>query len=217
MVAKRYRVNIDADKIRKAYFKFESLVDLDDQFKCCLCGYHPIILIFDVIRKCAFKMPYCESTEGDVLNEMVDIEKFWNNVSKFCINDHENGACNKVIPSLSFWAPWLPKQTRASQYVYNTESLKGAQENEENDYLKCLSEERLEELFNMGDVMTLREHCKECGIHASKLTRIDCIARLKSAVQSVAEIDKLFFNVWQASGGTLTATCPHGIVYAVKN
>ena len=58
MVAKRYRVNIDADKIRKAYFKFESLVDLDDQFKCCLCGYHPVILIFDVISKCAFKMPY---------------------------------------------------------------------------------------------------------------------------------------------------------------
>ena len=117
-------------------------------------------------------MSYCESTdEGDVLNEMVDIEMFWNNVSKFCINDHdENGACNKVIPSLSFWAPCLPKQTRASQYVYNTEFLKGAQEKEENDYLKCFSEERLEELFNMGDVMTLRELCKECGIHASKLT-----------------------------------------------
>ena len=113
-------------------------------------------------------------------------------------------------------APWLPKQTRASQYVYNTEFLKGAQEKEENDYLKCLSEERLEELFNMGDVMTLRELCKECGIHASKLTRIDCLARLKSALQSVAEIDKLFFKVWQASGGTLTATCPHGTVYAVR-
>ena len=54
----------------------------------------------------------------------------------------------------------------------------------------------------MGDVMTLRELCKECGIHVSKLTQIDCIARLKSTVQSVAEIDKLFFKVWQASGGT---------------
>ena len=69
----------------------------------------------------------------------------------------------------------------------------------------------------MGDVMTLRVLCKECGIHVSKLTRIDCIARLKSAVQSVTEIDKLCFKVWQASGGTLTAACPHGIVYAVKN
>ena len=47
----------------------------------------------------------------------------------------------------------------------------------------------------MGDVMTLRELYKECGIHASKLTRIDCIARLNSAVKSVAEIDKLFFIV----------------------
>ena len=49
------------------------------------------------------------------------------------------------------------------------------------------------------------------------MTRIDCVARLKSAVQSVAEIDTLFFKVWQASGGTVTATCPHGIVYAVNN
>ena len=30
---------------------------------------------------------------------MVDIEKFWSNVSKFCIKDYdENGACNNVIP-----------------------------------------------------------------------------------------------------------------------
>ena len=135
-----------------------------------------------MIRKCAFKMPYCENIEGKVLNETVDIEKFWSNVSKCCMKDHDgNGACNKVIPPLSFWTPWLP-----SQYVYNTEFLKDTQEKEENDYLKCLFEERLEELFYL---MTLRELCKECDSHASKLTRIDCIARLKSAVQSVAEID----------------------------
>ena len=84
-----------------------------------------------------------------MLNMMVDIEMCWSNVSKFCIKDHdENGACNKVIPSLSFWAPLLPKQTRASQYVCNTEFLKteflkGTREREENDYLECLIEERL--------------------------------------------------------------------------
>ena len=85
------------NKIRKAYFKFESLVDLDDQFKCCLCGYHPVILIFDVIRKCAFKMSHCKKVEDKMFNEMVYVEKFWSNVSKLCINDHDgNGECNKV-------------------------------------------------------------------------------------------------------------------------
>ena len=68
----------------------------------------------------------------------------------------------------------------------------------------------------MGDLSTLRKVCKECGIKADKLTRIDCISRLKSAVQSVANIDKLFFKIWQASGGILTGTCIHGIVYPFK-
>ena len=103
-VEKRHKININADEIRKVYFKFgRSLVDLDDQFKCCLCGYHPFILIVDVIHKCAFKMPHCKNVEGKMFNEIVDVEMLWSNVSKFCINDHDdNGERNKVIPSLSF-------------------------------------------------------------------------------------------------------------------
>ena len=67
-----------------------------------------------------------------------------------------------------------------------------------------------------GDLTRLCELCEEFGIRAGKLTRIDCISRLKSAVQSVAEIDKLLYKVCQASGGTVTAAWPHGIIYAVK-
>ena len=35
-------------------------------------------------------------------------------------------------------------------------------------------------------------------------------------MESLADIDKLFFKVWHASGGTLTGTCPHGVVYTIK-
>ena len=72
-------------------------------------------------------------------------------------------------------------------------------------------------LFNMGDLSTLRELCENCGINSKRLTKIECILRLKSAVESVADIDKLFFKVWHASGGTLTGTCPHGVVYIIKH
>ena len=68
----------------------------------------------------------------------------------------------------------------------------------------------------MCDLSTFRKVCKECGIKADNITRIDCISRLKSAIQSVANIDKLFFKIWQASEGILTGTCIHGIVYSFK-
>ena len=113
------------------------------------------------------------------------------------------------MPSLGFWAPLIPEKTCLNSMVYSTEFQKGSNDEGDDDYLKCLSEESL-------DLSTLRKVCKECGIKADKLTRIDCISRLKSAIQSVANIDKLFFKIWQASGGILTGTCIHGIVYSFK-
>ena len=101
--------------------------------------------------------------------------------------------------------------------IYITEYLKGKQDVQQDEYLKCLSEETLEEIFNMGKVDELRELCRECGIsNTGQMTKINCIVSLTSAIKSVTDVDKLFFKVWQASGGLLTATCPHGIVYAIK-
>ena len=79
--------------------------------------------------------------------------------------------------------------------VFSTEYLKGNQADEESSYLKCLSEERLEEIFTMGDLSTLRELCENCGINSKKLTKMEYILRHKSAVESLADIDKLFFKV----------------------
>ena len=58
MLEKRYKVTIEKDKVIKAFFKFISLTDINNFFKCCLCGYHPTILTFDVIRKCVFNMSH---------------------------------------------------------------------------------------------------------------------------------------------------------------
>ena len=63
--------------------------------------------------------------------------------------------------------------------VFSTEFCKGSMESEEDEYLKCLSEETIWELFNIGDLCTLRKLCSECGIKADKMTKIDCISRLR--------------------------------------
>ena len=213
LIENRYQVFIEKDKILKTFFKFESMVDYNEEYKCVLCGVHPIILNFDVMRKCAFKLDGTMDSRQQ-FNEVIDHDHFWQQVDKSCIDEHSNA--NKIAPSLGFWAPWIPEKTRLDSMVYSTEFQKGSNDEGEDDYLKCLSEESLEELFSMGDLSTPRKVCKECGIKADKLTRIDCISRLKSAVQSVANIDKLFFKIWQASGGILTGTCIHGIVYSFK-
>lgn len=107
-------------------------------------------------------------------------------------------------------------RSRRSHEIFNTEYKKEAKEDEHHQYLSFLSEERLEEMFSNGDLKVLRQLCEECGIPCKRMTKIECITRLKSAIKSNCDIDKMFFKIWQGSGGVLTATCPHGIVYALK-
>ena len=59
-----------ADTARKGYYQFNSLLQVDELFKCCLCGYHPLILTFDVIRKLAFDMPAID-IKDKVVNDIV--------------------------------------------------------------------------------------------------------------------------------------------------
>ena len=47
---------IEKDNILKSSFKFGSMVDYNAEYKCVLCGVHPVILNFDVMRKYVFKL-----------------------------------------------------------------------------------------------------------------------------------------------------------------
>ena len=53
---KLYNINIDHQKVRKTLYKYLALISDDNNFRCYICGYHPVILTFDVSRKVAFKM-----------------------------------------------------------------------------------------------------------------------------------------------------------------
>ena len=75
---------MDVDKVRKAFFKYISMMDLDDAYKCVLCGYHPTILTFDTTRKTVFRMPQLDDIDSSS-DGQVDVEKFWMDVNGLCI------------------------------------------------------------------------------------------------------------------------------------
>ena len=157
-------------------------------------------------------MPYVEPIDN--LMEQVNAKMFWDNVNKSCVDLLND---KNMTPTMSNWAAFIPEKSRKSEMVFNTEYLKGKADKEQDEYLKCLSEEQLEQIFEMKNVTELRRLCKECGINAENMTKIRCIASLTSAIKSVTDVDKFFLKIWNASGGILTATCPHGIVYAIKH
>ena len=209
----RYKCKMDADVIRKAFFKYVSLLELDKCFNCVLCGHHPVILTFDAIRKTSFRLSQLDDVEDR--EGVVNCQKFWDDVNLTCLDESIGGVTTgKIQPSLGYWPPFIPESTRG-ETVYSTEHLKGT-DNTENEYLRSISEEHLEDLFNFADLKMLKEVCESCGISTRNKTKGKLIEALKSAVESFADIDKLFFKIWQGSGGTMTATCPHGVTYAFK-
>ena len=213
LIEKQYRINIRHDLVRRCFYKFLSLIDDTDSFHCYLCGHHPVILTFDVSRKCAFKMENPnQPLPGD---EKVNAKQFWDNIRKHVISESSTPSIH-ILPSVNYWAPYIGEHCRSSDFVYNTEFLKGARDNGEQEFLECLSEESLESLLDT-DLPTLKELCEQCGIKGNKLSRMNCIVRLKDALKDKVRIDKFFFKLWNSSGGLLTGTCPHGVVYAFKS
>ena len=210
---RQYKIVINHELVRHSLYNFLALLDDDEYFRCYLCGYHPVILTFDVNRKCCFDMEGIPQ-EDISASEYVNAQEFWDGVSKEIIESSYTKR-KKITPSTSYWAPFIGKKTR-KEVVLSTEFLKGAVDDSEDKYLKCLSEESLENLVDTK-VEVLKEMCEGCGINTKSKSRFQLQMSLKSALKSAADIDKFFFKVWHASGGLLTGTCPHGVVYAFKS
>lgn len=211
MVEKVYRVTITHQIVRLTFYKFLALLNDDDSFCCYLCGYHPVILTFDVTRKVAFKLGK-DSVRG-AQNEEVNVPQFWDNVRKYLLSPESN---RSLMPSMECWAPFIPQRSRKGDMALNTEFNKGVKDDEEQKYLKCLSAESLEGLLDISDVKMLRDLCAECGIKAASASKFKCMELLFNALKNNTRIDKFFLKLWHSSGGVLTATCPHEIVYCVK-
>ena len=80
IIEKLHRINIDHNLVRRTFYKFLALVDDEGNFNCVLCGYHPVILTFDVTRKVVFKLGKYDI--GAAENELVNAKEFCDNLRK---------------------------------------------------------------------------------------------------------------------------------------
>eukprot|EP00795_Rhopilema_esculentum_P014880 gene14880-6013_t len=123
----------------------------------------------------------------------------------------------KVGPNLSYWAPFIGKQSRIANVIYNSEHLK-VHRDDENVEVECreMSEERLLETLFESSSKDVRLLARKLGV-SSKGTKLDIINRIKTGLgKNNVKFNKIFRKMFGFSGGWLTVACRHGIIYALK-
>ncbi|XP_026060080.1 uncharacterized protein LOC113044317 isoform X3 [Carassius auratus] len=208
------------DTVLHAYLHFEALSSHVYSYTCINCGYYPKVVIMDLHKKGVFSIPFSEiATPPSDFKGDTNIVSFWESVTMEMIGRGflSSGRKNPfvVCPSYDCWAPWIGPNTRKSDIVLNTEHAK-LQKTKSCDVPDLdVTEERLgDELFNLK-VDAVRKLCKECGLD-TKGSRMDLVLRLRTEMQNRSAYDKIFQQIWGASGGWAVITCPCGIVYSIK-
>ena len=112
---------LNAQTIINAYLHFEALSDHRYNFNCCVCGYHPKVLIMDLNKKINFRCSMSDLQLQEEFDEndadLVDCETFWSNVEfSIIICGFSGRTVNyfKVEPNLS---PGLLSLARTRELV----------------------------------------------------------------------------------------------------
>ncbi|RXN18812.1 HMG domain-containing 3 isoform X2 [Labeo rohita] len=209
------------DTVLHAYLHFEALTDHDYKFSCVTCGDHPPVVIMDLHKKGVFHLSVSD-IQGPVenYNGNVNLEEFWESLSSDMIGRGfvASGRHNPfaVSPTNEFWAPWIGKRTRCSNFVLNTEFEKIHVSKSVSEISEItVTEDRLREELFKQKVEVVRKLCRECGLD-SHGSRSDLLLRLSNEMKSRQAYDKIFEKIWGASGGWAVIMCPCGIVYSIK-
>ncbi|XP_057215299.1 uncharacterized protein LOC130569587 isoform X1 [Triplophysa rosa] len=120
-----------------------------------------------------------------------------------------------VPPSYHYWSPWIGPKTRKSTMVLNTENAKVHSSGGGSDIDVPLTEERLGDELPHLKVEDLKKLCRQCGVDVVG-SKMDLILRLCDKMSNRVTYNKVFEQVWGASGGVGVIMCPCGIVYSVK-
>ncbi|XP_077077485.1 uncharacterized protein LOC143730820 [Siphateles boraxobius] len=208
------------DTVLHAYIHFEALTNHDYMYSCINCGYYPKVVIMDLHKKGVFSVTSNEiKSPPDDFKGDTNSVSFWELVTQEMVGRGflQSGRKNPFVvpPSYDCWAPWIGVNTRKSEMVLNTEFAK-IQKTKPCDMLDLhITEERLgDELFKMK-VEAIWKLCKECGLE-SKGSKMDLVLRLRDEMQNRSSYDKVFQQIWGASGGWAVITCPCGVVYSIK-
>ena len=205
-------IKLKQQTILNAYMHFVALSAHSYDFNCLVCGFHPPVLIADLNRKVVFKCRNINDNapdSDDDTADYVDCDEFWGKVD-IPSNIH-------IKPSILNWSPYMGKFTRANNVMVNTEHRKMHKQSGELEAdCREMSEERLIEFMHKGKVVEIRKIARKVGV-SDKGSKLDIINRVKNALHgNDTKFNKLFKKLWGCSGGWLTVTCPHGIIYGVK-
>ena len=107
--------------------------------------------------------------------------------------------------------------TRHTNQLINTEYKKVSKKDGKwEEDCREMSEERILEMLSSDSLKSVKSVAKTCNVTTSG-SKIDIIMRIKRSISKDTErFKKVFSKLWGHSGGWLTFSCPHGIVYYLK-
>ncbi|XP_026103390.1 uncharacterized protein LOC113074880 [Carassius auratus] len=168
-----------AKTVLHAYLHFEALTGHEYEYSCVTCGDHPPIVIMDLHRKGAFNMSLSDIKPPQKdFNGHMDMDYFWDKLALQMIG---RGFVKK------FQKIHQPKKAELCEIT--------------------VSEDRLKNELYKKKVSVIRKLCRECGIDAIG-SKSDLLERLSSEMISRQTYDKVFEQIWGASGMFVTATLP---------
>ena len=81
---------------------------------------------------------------------------------------------------------------------------------------RFMTEERILEMLSSEKLKKVKSVAKSCNI-ATKGSKLDILLKIKEVInKNDAKSKKVFSKLWGHSGGWLSFSCPHGIVYYLK-
>ena len=214
---------LHSQSVIDAYLHFDSLSQHTYEYSCTLCGYHPKILIMDLNKKVAFNfnVSNLELPENYQMDDadFVDCDVFWGKVELSMIF---RGFLSRTIPefevnpNLLFWSPFIGRHTRKGPLLLNTKHRKVSRSTGELESdCREISEERLLELLHNSTYKEVKKFAQSISTHP-KGSKLDVIMQIKQAISKDDETLKAFNKIWGHSGGWVSGTCQHGVIYALK-
>jgi len=152
--------------------------------------------------------------------DYVDCECFWEKVELAML---VRGFPRRTVPEfevqtqLLSWSPFIGKMTRKNDLLLNTEHRKIDRNSGELERdCRDITEERLLELLNNSTSKEVSSFVRTLGLKP-KGTKLDVVMQVKHAIsKDDATFKKAFKQLWGCSGGWVSGTCPHGVIYALK-
>ncbi|XP_048258247.1 uncharacterized protein LOC124129125 [Haliotis rufescens] len=217
-------LHFPGDKMLQGYLHFEAMCDHKYNFTCDICGRFPCCLVTDANRKCAFPLALSQVPGTETATDGINMDVFWSQTveASILLRGFGKEAANvgRVTPSYDNWAPFIGL-ARKDENAFNTEAEKvrslrtHLRDTDFDTGDKELTEDFLIQMLCEKKVLDVRHWCTKMEVDA-KGTKLEMINSLKEKLKSKSTFNKLFSSIWGHSGGWVSASCPHRIVYAFK-